>query len=131
MIKITKRFLSVILVISICGMWLCPISVNAQSIGQAITSAQIWTQLPNGTTVIDKQAFYNLLNMIYGFLYGIAIALTIVHGIFIGMRMILGTLEERVDAKAMLGQYILIAFGIAFGGVILRAILGWIISLIP
>lgn len=130
MIKKARKILYVILIIGICNMWLCITPVNAQGIGQAITSAQIWVQQPNGTKVIDPQAFYDLLNMIYGLLYGIAIALLIIQGIFLGMRMILGTLEERVDARAILGQYILIALGIAFGGLVLRAILEWVMTVV-
>ena len=130
MIKKNRKILYVILIIGICNMWLFITPVNAQGIGQAINSAQSWVQQQNGTTVINPQAVYDLLNMLYGFFYGIAIVCLIVQGIFLGMRMILGTIAERVDAKAMLGKYLLIALGIAFGGAILRTILEWVMTIV-
>ena len=126
MIKKNRKILYVILIIGICNMWLFITPVNAQGIGQAINSAQSWVQQQNGTTVINPQAVYDLLNMLYGFFY----VCLIVQGIFLGMRMILGTIAERVDAKAMLGKYLLIALGIAFGGAILRTILEWVMTIV-
>ena len=130
MIKKNRKILYVILIIGICNMWLFITPVNAQGIGQAINSAQIWVQQPNGTTVINPQAVYDFLNMVYGLVYGIAIALLIIQGIFLGMRIILGTIAERVDAKAMLRKYILIALGLAFGGAIFKTILEWVMTVV-
>ena len=130
MIKRTRRILSVTLVITICSIFLYLTPVKAQAINNAINGAQLFINQSNGTTVINPTKWYDLWNTVYGILYGLAIALSIVQGIFLGMRMILGTIGEKVDAKEKMRKYILTVLGIAFGGVVLKAILEWLVSLV-
>lgn len=129
MVKIIKKFSVGILIISICSFMLFTTPVSAQALNNAITGAQNFANT-NTTSVINPKAMYDLLNLIYGLLLGIAIAGLILRGIFIGMRMVLGTIGERVDAKKMLVEYLWIVLGVAFGGAILRAILELIMTLV-
>lgn len=129
MVKIIKKFSVGILIISICSFMLFTTPVSAQGLDDAITGAKEFTET-DASSVINPKAMYDLLNLIYGLLLGIAIAGLILRGIFIGMRMVLGTIGERVDAKKMLVEYLWIVLGVAFGGAILRAILELIMTLV-
>lgn len=126
--KTIKKILIILLIISTFSFIPNMLTtVNASVLGNAINGADNFVRNGNRATderqILNPEGIYNVLNFLYGLLLFAAIAFAVVRGTMLGMTIILGTIEERVDAKAMLVPYLWIVAGIAFGGTMLRAIL--------
>lgn len=130
--RVIKKVLIILLVISIFNFCVngLPI-VNASGLDEAWAGAETFLNKGDQKTgIFNAQGIYNVLNFVYGIALFIAISFAVIRGTLIGMKIILGTIEERVDAKAMLVPYLWIVAAIAFGGTVLKAILSIIMGVI-
>ena len=134
--RVIKKVLIIVLILSMISFIpnIVPTVNAAATIGDAWNSATNFVRggnsIANNKRILNAQGIYNALNFIYGIFLIAAIAFAVIKGTMIGMKIILGTIEERVDAKSMLVPYLWIVAGIAFGGIILRSILSIIMSVI-
>lgn len=127
--KSIKKLITLLLIICVLSFIFCETTVNAQQINNAIIGAQNFIN-SNSTSILNKKAVYDVLNVFYGLLLAIAIAFAVIKGILIGMQFVWGSIEDKVDAKSLLVPYAWILIGIALGGTILRIFLEFMISLI-
>ena len=121
--KIIRRILIILLLI-ICIYNLVPniTTVNAASLNNAIAGAQNFTN-GNTTPIINSKALYDVLNVVYGFLLGVGIVVAIIRGMIIGMTIIMGTIEQKVNAKELIIPYLWMIAAIGLGGIVIRAVL--------
>lgn len=129
--KIIKKVFIILLIISVCNLIPCVLStVNAATIvNDAIKNADNFLNKGNNQTqIISSEGLHTVLNTIYGLLLFVAITYAVIKGMLIGIKIVYGTIEEKVDAKAMIIPYLWIVGAIAFGGVLLKAILNLILS---
>lgn len=120
--KNIKRVLILLIVISVFVLAI-NITTPVQAFGNAVDEADQFVKNGGGTDILNPQGVYDTLNLVYGILVGVAIAIAVIRGIIIGMQIIFGSLQDRADAKALIIPYLWIVLAIALGSVILRAIL--------
>lgn len=92
-------------------------SVQAAQLSNAITDGQGF--LENGKSsplekVINYQNLYNVINYLYNIAMLIVIIVAIIIGIVLGNRIVLGSIDERADAKHLMVPYLAIVATAAF-----------------
>lgn len=97
--------------------------VQANPIGDSVTSAQDFANQEK-SNVINYQNLYIVANFLYNAIMMIAIVVAVIVGMIIGMRIILGSLEEKADAKALLVPYFTIVTMVALGLTAWKVIMG-------
>ena len=125
--KIIKKVLIVLLVIIMFNFIPNKIfTVEANGIAGAIQGAGQFVNRGQNqaqqTPILDAEGFYNVLNFIYSMLLIAGITFAVIRGILIGNQMILGTLDERKEAKDMLVPYLWLVASLALGNTIIRVV---------
>ena len=75
------------------------------------------------SSLINMQGLYYVVNTLYGIVMTIAIAIALVRGAMIAFTIITGSLEEKVDAKKMIINYVFLVTILAVGPAILQVIM--------
>ena len=120
MIRIIKRILIILLLIlCICNFT----HVNAGQLQNSINGAQNFVSGSTAPAIINSQAVYDVLNTFYGILLAIGIVAAVIQGIYIGIRIIWGSIEQQVKARELIIPYLWIVAAIGFGNVVIRAFL--------
>lgn len=122
MMKTIKKILILLIFITIWSL-IFNTTILATNLGTAVDNADSFVQNGGSNSILNPQGIYDTMNFIYGLLVGIGIIFAIIKGIIIGIQIIFGSLQDKADAKALIIPYLWIVGGIAFGSVILRAIL--------
>lgn len=120
--KTIKKFLILLIIISIWS-FIFNTTILAGNLDNAVNNANSFVQNGGNTSILNPQGIYNVLNFMYGLLVGIGIIVAIIKGIIIGIQIMFGSLQDKSDAKALIIPYLWLVGGIAFGSLILRAIL--------
>jgi len=102
------------------------ISKGIQDADNFLKQAQNQT---NQTTnqVINYSNLHNAFNVIYNFVFAAAIIVAVVYGFYIALKIIMGSIEEKVDAKKMIIDYVKNVIWLA----LIPAVFGFIVRLIP
>lgn len=120
--KTIKKMLILLIAITILN-FAFNSTISAQTLDSAVSNANSFVQNGGSNSILNPQGIYDVLNFMYGLLVGIGIIFAIIKGIIIGIQIMFGSLQDKADAKALIIPYLWIVGGIAFGSVILRAIL--------
>lgn len=75
------------------------------------------------SSLINMQGLYYVVNTLYGIVMTIAIAIALVRGALIAFAIVTGSLEEKVDAKKMLVDYLVLVVFLAAGPALLRILM--------
>lgn len=83
----------------------------------------------NSTTssVINYSGLHNAFNVIYNLFFTAAIIIAVVYGFYIALRIIMGSIDEKADAKKMIIEYVKNVIWLA----LIPAVFGFILRLIP
>jgi cytochrome b subunit of formate dehydrogenase len=115
------------IIILILTMLILETNVKAMSeIGNALNSANNFVS-QGQSNIINYSAAYKVANYIYVLLMVIAIVVAVVKGAMIANKIILGSLNERADAKRMIIDYVFLVVALAVIPTVLKAL----INLIP
>lgn len=130
MVKITKKFLSIVLIIFLCSCICCITPVFA---GSPFNNGKNWVT-GNGSSSINMPALYVIFEFIYNWALGIAIVLMLLQSLYTGMRIILGistggVIIQKVEAKGVMLRYLGYALLIAFGGSVLKWVFEFIMNI--
>lgn len=88
--------------------------VQAVDLENAINTTQQFTN--NGkSNIINYESLYGVMSFLFNLVMIIAIIVAIISGIIIGMRILLGSVNERADAKALVVPYLIISVLMALG----------------
>lgn len=124
--KISRNVLKIILILIILQFIFAPIS-RASFIGDIISAGDEFleegekgqTVIEDGTVkrVINEKELKEQINVIYNVLFAIGVALSVIIGAILGIKFMMGNVEEKVKVKETLVPYItgcIVVFG-AFG----------------
>lgn len=113
--KILKISALIILIILLLG---CSVEAVDLNMGVAKNFAN-----HGKSSLINMQGLYYVVNTLYGIVMTIAIAIALVRGAMIAFTIITGSLEEKVDAKKMIINYVFLVAILAVGPAILQVIM--------
>lgn len=113
--KILKISALIILIIILLG---CSVEAVDLNMGVAKNFAS-----HGKSSLINMQGLYYVVNTLYGIVMTIAIAIALVRGAMIAFTIITGSLEEKVDAKKMIINYVFLVAILAVGPAILQVIM--------
>ena len=113
--KILKISALIILIIILLG---CSVEAVDLNMGVAKNFAS-----HGKSSLINMQGLYYVVNTLYGIVMTIAIAIALVRGAMIAFTIITGSLEEKVDAKKMIINYVFLVTILAVGPAILQVIM--------
>lgn len=119
MVKTTKNLLKIIIIMVIFIIAYMPIS-NASALENIFTEGDKFIELgisEGGSNVIDENKLKIEINNVYNIVFAIGVALSVVVGAILGIKFMIGSVEEQAKIKETLIPYMLgclVVFG-AFG----------------
>lgn len=124
--KMNKKILTMIFIFIIAIIVFTSISnVQASGFSDAFDSAQDF--LENGKNrkinIINYQNLYNVVNYLYNIAMIIVIILAIIIGTILGIRIVIGSVDERADSKHLIIPYLVLVATGAFAFTIWKFIL--------
>ena len=120
--QIMSIVIKIIIVLLIIGMTFIPIS-NASSWDEIFSTGDEFLeegqkqQTTGNQTVIDETKMQELSNRLYSILFNLGVALSVIVGAVLGIRLMWGSIEQKAKVKEILIPYIIgciVVFG-AFG----------------
>ena len=123
--RVVRKLSKIILLIIVASIFMPNAVTQVEASGtfnNAISGAQGFVNGGNTTGIFNPTGVYNALNFIYSVFLGIGIAVAVIRGMIIGLQIIVGSVQERANAKEQLIPYLWLVAGIAFGSVVVRAI---------
>ncbi len=110
--KVLKISTLIILIILLLGCSVEAVSLNMGTAQNFVNKGQ--------SSLINMQGLYYVVNTLYGIVMTIAISIALVRGAMIAFTIVTGSLEDRVDAKKMIVDYVFLVAILAVGPAILQ-----------